>query len=99
MIKLDISEEANEDMFDIWYFIAIENANPNNADKFIEEFDEIFYIIARNPLIGAARDEIVKGIRQVVFRGYLIFYFPSKKGIEIIRILNGAKDILKEMKK
>ncbi len=99
MIKIDISEKAKEDMFDIWYFIAIENANPGNADKFIDEFDEIFYLIARNPLMGAVRDELVKGIRQVVYRGYLIFYFPSNKGIVIIRVLNGAKDILMEMKK
>lgn len=98
-MRFDISEEADEDMYDIWHFIAIVNSNPNNADKFIDEFDEVFSMIARNPFIGVLRDELVKGIRQVVFRGYLIFYIPSKNGIEIIRVLNGAKDIFKEIRK
>jgi toxin ParE1/3/4 len=42
----------------------------------------------KNPAIGSIRSWPVKG-----FGKYLIFYRPSPEGIEVLRIVHGARDI------
>lgn len=41
-----------------------------------------------NPALGGMRVHPVKG-----FRKYLIFYIPRRDGIEVVRVLHGARDL------
>jgi toxin ParE1/3/4 len=91
--KVTRTEQANEDLFQVWYYIAIENQSPENADRFIDALDETLYFLAKNPFIGTIKNHYADGIRQFVFQKYLIFYFPIEDGIEVVRILHGARDI------
>lgn len=83
--------EADADLLDIWLYIAQDS--PNNADHFLDRIREKLWGLAESPQIGAKRDVIRAGLRSQPIGAYLIFYFPLEDGIEIARVLHGARDI------
>jgi toxin ParE1/3/4 len=52
-------------------------------------------MLAGAPAIGRARLEIGAGIRSFVVNHYVLFYRPltGTVGIELVRVLHGARDI------
>lgn len=85
-------------MYDIWTYIA--DDNPNAADKILARFERTFQMLARQPLIGEARDDLGREIRFVVERPYGIYYRPLSPGnppVEILRVLHGARDVRPDM--
>jgi len=82
---------AQDDIADIWTFIA--DASTTRADAFIEMLDQKFRMIAENPGLGRARDELAKGLRSFPAGRYVIFYSDLVDGIEIVRVLHGARDL------
>jgi len=43
--------------------------------------------------MGRLRDELADGLRSFPVGRYVIFYRPIPKGIEIVRVLHGARDL------
>lgn len=87
------SNEASQDMYNIWLYIAFDN--PNAADGLIEEIDSKFYILELNPQLGRIAEGMdlpARELRVFPVRNYLIFYSPIENGVEIIRIVHGAMD-------
>ena len=82
---------ADEDLIDIWLYIAAEN--PAAADKLIRAIEGRWRQLADHPLSGAARDDIMPGIRHHVTGQYLTLYRQIDGGIEIIRVLHGRRRI------
>ena len=89
--KLIISDQAAEDLEEIWQHIGIDN--PAAADKFVEVIYEKCLHIEENPEIGRNRDELLPGIRCLPVKKYLIFYRIKIKAVQIVRILSGYRDI------
>ena len=50
-------------------------------------------MLGHHPLAGRARDEIRPGLRSVLTSPYVIFYRVNAGVAEIIRILDGRRDI------
>jgi toxin ParE1/3/4 len=50
-------------------------------------------LIATQPMMGRAREELVPGLRSFPFRRYVIFYMPTGDGIDVVGVLHGARDI------
>lgn len=82
---------ARADLDEIWLNIALDNEI--HASNFLELIWSKFPLIALQPRMGVARDDIVDGIRCLPFRDYLIFYRLQSYGIEIARVMHGAQDI------
>ncbi len=76
---LKVSPLANDDLFDIFYFIAIENHNPQKAGDFINQL-EVFHKLAKKPAIGLLKSEYGENLHQFPYKRYLIFteYFIKK---------------------
>lgn len=83
--------EAETDLLEIWWYIAQDS--PHNADKFLDRLQESFFALAGFPQMGNSRDELITGLRSHSVGNYLVFYFPLEDGIDIVRILHGARDI------
>ncbi len=45
------------------------------------------------PMVGRARDELAPGVRSFPFGRYVVFYVPLEDGIDVVRMLHGARDI------
>ncbi len=93
MAVVNKSKQANEDLYQIWHYIAIEKESPENAERFIEALDQIMVELAQSPSIGVLKNEYMLGIRQYVFKKYLILYFSLPDGIEVIRVIHSARDM------
>ncbi len=88
---IKLSRQANEDLQDIWLYIAIDS--PNIADQFIENIYSCCISISENPEIGRRRDNLFPGLRSFPFKRYIIFYRKEENIIEIVRILSAYRDI------
>lgn len=83
--------EAESDFDEIWWYIAQDS--PHNADRFLDHIQERCLALAGFPQMGISRDELKAGLRSHPVGNYMIFYFPLKDGIDIVRIINGSRDI------
>jgi toxin ParE1/3/4 len=79
------------DLAEIWAYIAEDS--PRQADAFAAAIDREIRGLARHPLIGRARPELLTGLRSLPFGRYVIFYLPRKRGIEVMRVLHAARDL------
>ncbi len=91
MAKVLRKPQAEADLIEIWIYIAQDS--PTRADKLLDEIDEKSQTLAQSPFIGKARDELGPKIRSFPIGNYVLFYQPIEDGIEIIRVLHGARDI------
>jgi toxin ParE1/3/4 len=97
MAKFIVSPAAREDLDQIHAFISQEN--PEAADKLLGAALSTFAAVARMPGIGRPRtfklSELsgLRSFRVDGFRNYLIFYRPVTEGVEIVRVLHGARNL------
>ena len=82
---------AEADIFEIWDYIADDSMEA--ADRWVDQLDEKFQLIATQPMMGRAREELLPGLRSFPSRRYVIFYIPTGNGIDVVRVLHGARDI------
>jgi toxin ParE1/3/4 len=94
MARIIRAPAAESDALEIWSYIAEDN--PEAADRLIDRFDEIIRTISKQPELGRSVEELAPKLRFVPIGSYLIFYRPSEDGVEIVRLLHGARDITAE---
>ena len=82
---------AAEDIAEIWDHIA--NDSLRAADRWVDQLDEQFQLLATQPRMGRARDQLSPGLRSFPFGRHVIFYWPPDGGIDVIRILHSARDV------
>jgi toxin ParE1/3/4 len=90
MKQFRVSDVARSDLDEIWLYIAQDNLDA--ADKFILAIVSRFPKLAAMPLIGRQREELLPRLRSFPVSRYVIFYRPIENGIEIVRVLHGARD-------
>lgn len=83
---------ARSDLAEIWDYIA--DANESRADTFVELIDRKFHELASHPNMGRSR-VTNWGKACAAFRlvDMLSFTDPYLRGIEIIRVLHGSRDL------
>ena len=82
---------AATDILDIWDYIADDSIE--RADRWVDRLDKKLALIATQPLMGRARDELAAEVRSLPFARYVIFYVPTQDGIDVLRVLHSARDI------
>ncbi len=89
------SELAEEDLLQLADYIA--EQNPRAARRFVKYVRKRISTLAFMPSLGAAwADSPIPDLRfwpLTRYKNYVIFYRPIVNGVEIIRILHGARDI------
>lgn len=91
MPQVSLRPLAENDILDIWDYIA--DDSPAAADNWIDRLDGQFQLLATQPLMGRTRDDLAPGVRSFPFGRYVIFYAPLADGIDVIRVLHGARDL------
>ena len=82
---------AEADVLEIWDYIAADGIAA--ADRWVDRLDKQFRVLAMQPMMGRARDELAPGVRSFPFGRYVVFYLPLDGGIDVVRVLHGARDI------
>jgi toxin ParE1/3/4 len=85
------TRRANLDLVEIALRIAEDN--PPAADRWLDTIGEKCAVLARMPKPGRRRADLAPELRSLPVGNYVIFYRPISDGIQVIRVLHGARDI------
>jgi toxin ParE1/3/4 len=91
MPRLVIAPAARRDLRAIRDYIARDN--PEAARRVVTRLREVARLLASAPALGRRRPELGPGLRSFVADPYVLFYRPLTGGIELARVLHGARDI------
>jgi toxin ParE1/3/4 len=91
MPSVVLGPRALADLAEIWAYIAEDS--PDHADAFVDLLDSKFQALSRRPGLGRLRPDLHPDIRSLAIGRYVVFYLPLSRGIEVVRVLHGSRDI------
>lgn len=90
MSGVTFSPAARDDLQQIFDYIR--QRNPTAALTFLDRIEEKCQKLADSPDMGFPRDELSPGLRCWPVGNYVLFYRTATNGIDVIRLLHGARD-------
>jgi toxin ParE1/3/4 len=90
MTRIVRRPKAEQDLDDIYNWIA--DQSPANADRYIERIISTIRHVAEMPQMGALRLPNHPKIRSFPVGSHLVFYQLIDSGIEVLRVVHGARD-------
>ena len=91
MARIVRTDSAKADVLEIAAYIAADN--PSAAERWVDKLDKTLSLIAKYPFMGEAVEHLAPGMRRHCLGNYLIFYTPIRDGIELRRVIHGARKI------
>ncbi len=86
-------QEADADVYAAAKHIAEGAASLAPAYRFIDTITAKAELLATQPQMGRERPELAPGLRSFPVGAFILFYRPTKGGIEVVRVLHGSRDI------
>ena len=102
MFELIVSPGARADLIAQWDFFADDVGNLALADRFAVCAEATFKKLARTPGLGRVRSfpspqaKNLRSWKVTDFPKHLVFYraLPEDRGVEIVRVIHGARNLL-----
>ncbi|MCP9495670.1 MAG: type II toxin-antitoxin system RelE/ParE family toxin [Pyrinomonadaceae bacterium MAG19_C2-C3] len=91
MNGVNLSEDAREDLREIWEFVSAKDAG--SATRLLKQITDKFDTLLSFPSAGRERNDLIVGLRSFAAGNYIIFYQPIDDGIEVLRVLHGSRDV------
>jgi toxin ParE1/3/4 len=92
MTPFVLTSLAEQDLSDIWDYIAADNLDA--ALRVLEALETAMYRLASNPGIGHMREELAdRRHRFFLVYSYLIVYRLEARPLQVVRVLHAARDI------
>ena len=89
MPRIERTSRAKTDAVEIWAYIAEDNVSA--ADDLIDQIESRLAGLARMPESAEAVSYIAPDVRRSSVGNYVIYYRPIDDGIQVLRILHGAR--------
>lgn len=95
--RVDIRPRARVDVVELAIYIGKDSILA--ANRFLDASETTFRFLGKSPQIGAVyptRHKRLHGLRVFRVKGFanhLAFYLERTHGIEIVRVLHGARDL------
>ena len=89
MIKY--TAHAEDDLDEIFDFLLHESQE--YATKILRIIASKITLLEKNAYLGKPKDNILLNLRSFPAKKYIIFYSPTKDGIEVFRILHSSRNI------
>lgn len=77
------------DVTEIAAYIAQDSLSA--SDQWVDVLTEKLVMLAETPALGRRRPRLAKQLRSFPYGHYMIFYRIRPDGIEVIRVLHGAR--------
>jgi len=91
MAKVYRRHRAADDLLEIW--LTLSSDGVRRADAYLDKIEQQLKRCAEHPRMGRSRDELAAGLRSLIVYPYVVFYRPIDEGIDVIRVLHGARDL------
>lgn len=88
----NLRPKAETDLEKIWLY-TVKTWGIEQANFYIDEIDDVFRLLAEQPLLCRAREELSPPVRIHHHAKHLIVYAEAEQSIDIIRILHESMDI------
>lgn len=89
MLEIHKQVRARKDLLDVWRY-SFKRWGEKQADRYYDELINGMDLIARNPEIGIACDDIREGYRCFPIKEHEVYYKITKTRIVIIRVLHDS---------
>ena len=93
MSRFTVARGVRADLRSIWRYVAIENHNPDAADRLIDRITDAIVMLARKPLLGQSREDLAPRVRSFVVSPYLVLYTPERYGLRVLQVVHAAREI------
>lgn len=94
MRRLRILDSARADIAEIFAYIERQSADTAIAKSFARALNDQCRRLASLPgTLGRARPELRHDLRSAPFKGYVIFFRYIDNVLEVVRIIQGHRDI------
>jgi toxin ParE1/3/4 len=90
--RVRFTVRAREDLLDIWLYVATHSAE-SVADRVLDSIEHSCRLLAEHPRLGRERPDIQPEARSIVIERWLALYRVAEDGVQIVRILDGARDV------
>jgi toxin ParE1/3/4 len=80
---------ARRDLMHLW--LHMREKCPAAADRFLQRIEARLDILRHSPKAGARRPDLARDARMLVAPPYLILYRILPEGVQIVRVVHGAR--------
>jgi toxin ParE1/3/4 len=91
MSHCDFSPQARIDLVEIHDFVAKDKIHA--AARLVERLERTCELLAAHAELGERRDDLAPFLRCFALGNYAVFYRRLGDGLEIVRVLSGARDL------
>ena len=91
MARVFRSERAQQDLEEILHYL--DRQSTQAADRFAAMLDEKCEVHAMHPQLGESCEELFPNLKHFTVWNYAIFYRSIIEGIELVRVIHGARDL------
>jgi toxin ParE1/3/4 len=89
-----VSQRAEADLDEIWYYVAKESDSIEIANRLIDSITNRFFLLAIHPHLGRSREyDFGIGSRSFSVGQYVIVYCVENEDVLILRVAHGSRDI------
>jgi toxin ParE1/3/4 len=89
-----LARAAEDELDDIWYYIAKESRSIEIADRVVDSITDRFFFLAAYPHLGRRRDDDLRpGLRSFPVGDYVIIYRVEGDDVLILHVVRGSRDI------
>jgi toxin ParE1/3/4 len=92
--KVRFTRQARKDLLDIWLYLA-PRTSETLADRVYDRIEESCRQLGRQPQLGPARPEIADDARVLIIERWLALYRLVEDGAQVVRIIDGSRDLAK----
>lgn len=89
MALIQKSARAEQDIYEAWRYIALENRPA--ADRFLDALERRLDQLIRHPWSGRAREDLGPGVRHLNAVQYAVYYRVEPDAIRVIRVMHGRR--------
>ena len=91
MAQVRLTHRARQDLAGIGRYIGRDN--PARARTFLLDIHAKAEAYAAHPDMGRDRAELAEGVCSFPHGDYVVFYRRYRRGIQIVRVLSGYRDV------
>lgn len=90
-MRIFFTPRADKDLAEIWTYLASNNLSA--AERVLSDIESKVKLLADNPMLGPVHKAIAAELRFLPAQPYLVLYRILPGFIEIVRIVDGRRDL------
>jgi toxin ParE1/3/4 len=96
MMRCRLSPRAQRDLEAIWEYSAA-SWGADRAEAYLRQIQATCELLADDPRLGRACDEIRPGYRKIPAGSHVLFYREAGGAVELVRILHHSMDFERQL--